>query len=172
MIEARCEITISTTLDITALVSLKICAVNRDRCGRGNRLVVDRRGILALIRLAKAMDLLTMGGVGRLFIAGTSATRPANHAFADIGTRASPRAEISGIASSRTRTPQKRRCYQRRFGAPTRGTAPLRLALAGATRSGSAGVGSLVAIQELGYAPSNWSQLEQRLFLGQARRRT
>jgi len=29
------------------------------------------------------------------------------------------------------------------FGAPTRGTAPLRLALAGATRSGSAGVGNL-----------------------------
>lgn len=64
MIEARCEITISTTLDITALVSLKICAANRERCGRGNRLVVDRRGILALIRLAlirlaKAMDLLS-----------------------------------------------------------------------------------------------------------------
>src|SRR6266404_9768885 len=38
---------------------------------------------------------------------------------------------------------RKRRCYQRRFGAPTRGTGPLRLALAGATRSGSAGVGSL-----------------------------
>ena len=38
-----------------------------------------------------------MGGVGRLFIAGTSATRRANHAFADIGTRASPRAEISGL---------------------------------------------------------------------------
>ena len=37
---------------------------------------------------------------------------------------------------------QKRRCYQRRSGAPTRGTGPLRLALAGATRSGSAGVGS------------------------------
>src|SRR5258706_5188802 len=38
---------------------------------------------------------------------------------------------------------RKRRCYQRRSGAPTRGTGPLRLALAGATRSGSAGVGSL-----------------------------
>jgi hypothetical protein len=37
---------------------------------------------------------------------------------------------------------RKRRCYQRRSGAPTRGTGPLRLALAGATRSGSAGVGS------------------------------
>jgi hypothetical protein len=37
----------------------------------------------------------------------------------------------------------KRRCYQRRSGAPTRGTGPLRLALTGATRSGSAGVGSL-----------------------------
>jgi hypothetical protein len=37
---------------------------------------------------------------------------------------------------------QKRRCYQRRSGAPTRGTGPLRLALAGATRSGPAGVGS------------------------------
>jgi len=37
---------------------------------------------------------------------------------------------------------QKRRCYQRRSGAPTRGTGPLRLALAGATRSGTAGVGS------------------------------
>src|SRR5258706_2370498 len=38
---------------------------------------------------------------------------------------------------------KKRRCYQRRSGAPTRGTGLLRLALAGATRSGSAGVGSL-----------------------------
>src|SRR5258707_4198347 len=38
---------------------------------------------------------------------------------------------------------RKRRCYQRRSGAPTRGTGPLRLALAGATRSGSAGVGGL-----------------------------
>jgi hypothetical protein len=37
---------------------------------------------------------------------------------------------------------RKRRCYQRRSGAPTRGAGPLRLALAGATRSGSAGVGS------------------------------
>src|ERR1700688_2367611 len=36
---------------------------------------------------------------------------------------------------------RKRRCCQRRSGAPTRGTGPLRLALAGATRSGSAGVG-------------------------------
>src|SRR5882724_2993857 len=43
-------------------------------------------------------------------------------------------------------------------------TAPLRLALAGATRSGSAGVGSLLAIRRRGYAPSNWGQLEQRLF--------
>jgi hypothetical protein len=38
---------------------------------------------------------------------------------------------------------QERRCYQRRSGALTRGTGPLRLALAGATRAGSAGVGRL-----------------------------
>jgi hypothetical protein len=38
---------------------------------------------------------------------------------------------------------QKRRCRQRRLVHLTRGTGPLRLALAGATRSGSAGVGSL-----------------------------
>jgi hypothetical protein len=172
MIEARCEITISTTLDITALVSLKICAANRERCGRGNRLVVDRRGILALIRLAKAMDLLSdWRGWTPIYSRNirdeARQSRVCRHRDA--------RKPASGdfwIASSRTRTPQKRRCYQRRFGAPTRGTAPLRLALAGATRSGSAGVGSRVAIQELGYAPSNWSQLEQRLFLGQARRRT
>jgi hypothetical protein len=47
-------------------------------------------------------------------------------------------APAAGIVPNR-----KRRCYQRRSGAPTRGTGPLRLALAGATRSGSAGVGSL-----------------------------
>src|ERR1700738_4783656 len=46
-------------------------------------------------------------------------------------------------AERRDGAKQKRRCYQRRSGAPTRGTGPLRLALAGATRSGSAGVGSL-----------------------------
>ena len=45
-------------------------------------------------------------------------------------------------AEGRDGANQKRRCYQRRSGAPTRGTGPLRLALAGATRSGSAGVGS------------------------------
>ena len=38
---------------------------------------------------------------------------------------------------------KKRRCCQRRSGAPTRGTGPLRLALTGATRAGSAGVGGL-----------------------------
>jgi hypothetical protein len=55
-----------------------------------------------------------------------------------------PRAEIArlGRTESRDGAKQKRRCYQRRSGAPTRGTGPLRLALAGATRSGSAGVGS------------------------------
>src|SRR3982074_2916191 len=54
--------------------------------------------------------------------------------------RATNPAELSkaGMVPNR-----KRRCYQRRSGAPTRGTGPLRLALAGATRSGSAGVGSL-----------------------------
>src|SRR6267378_49047 len=53
--------------------------------------------------------------------------------------RATDPAELSkaGMVPNR-----KRRCYQRRSGAPTRGTGPLRLALAGATRSGSAGVGS------------------------------
>src|ERR1700730_16422230 len=53
--------------------------------------------------------------------------------------RATDPAELSkaGMVPNR-----KRRCYQRRCGAPTRGTGPLRLALAGATRSGSAGVGS------------------------------
>jgi hypothetical protein len=45
-------------------------------------------------------------------------------------------------AEGRDGAKQKRRCYQRRSGALTRGTGPLRLALAGATRSGSAGVGS------------------------------
>src|SRR5712664_4717499 len=55
------------------------------------------------------------------------------------------RAEITTWArvEGRDGAKQKRRCYQRRSGAPTRGTGPLRLALAGATRSGSAGVGSL-----------------------------
>jgi hypothetical protein len=63
---------------------------------------------------------------------------------------------------------QKRRCYQRRSGAPTRGTGPLRLALAGATRSGSAGVGSpWLAIRREGYAAPKWSQLERQLILGQ-----
>ena len=49
---------------------------------------------------------------------------------------------VWGRAEGRDGAKQKRRCYQRRSGAPTRGTGPLRLALAGATRSGSAGVGS------------------------------
>ena len=53
-------------------------------------------------------------------------------ALYDVG-----RALNAGIVPNR-----KRRCCQRRFGAPTRGIGPLRLALAGATRSGSAGVGS------------------------------
>jgi hypothetical protein len=54
--------------------------------------------------------------------------------------RATDPAELSkaGMVPNR-----KRRCYQRRSGAPTRGTGPLRLALAGATRSGSAGVEAL-----------------------------
>src|SRR4029077_13805756 len=54
-------------------------------------------------------------------------------------------AEITmiGRAESRDGAKRKRRCYQRRSGTPTRGSAPLRLALTGATRSGSAGVGSL-----------------------------
>jgi hypothetical protein len=58
--------------------------------------------------------------------------------------RLSFRAEITTCARAESRDggKQKRRCYQRRSGAPTRGTGPLRLALAGATRSGSAGVGS------------------------------
>src|SRR5258707_11116356 len=59
---------------------------------------------------------------------------------------AAARAEITNNhgkrAEGRNGAKQKRRCYQRRSGAPTRGTGPLRLALAGATRSGSAGVGS------------------------------
>jgi hypothetical protein len=58
-------------------------------------------------------------------------------AAASVGVFA-PRTCCSRIVPNR-----KRRCYQRRSGAPTRGTGPLRLALAGATRSGSAGVGSL-----------------------------
>ena len=59
-------------------------------------------------------------------------------------------------------TNQKRRRYRRRSGAPTRGTGPLRLALTGATRSGSAGVespGSRSAGER--YAASKWSQLER-----------
>jgi hypothetical protein len=52
------------------------------------------------------------------------------------------RAEITTWDRAEGRGGAKRRCYQRRSGAPTRGTGPLRLALAGATRSGSAGVGS------------------------------
>jgi hypothetical protein len=52
------------------------------------------------------------------------------------------------------------------FGAPTRGTAPLRLALAGATRSGTAGVGSLLPIRKRRYAPSNWSQLGTTIIFG------
>jgi hypothetical protein len=79
------------------------------------------------------------------------------------------RAEITrwGRAEGRDGAKQKRRCYQRRSGALTRGTGPLRLALAGATRSGSAGVGSpWLAIRWRGYAASKWSQLERQLILG------
>src|ERR1700704_1840157 len=78
--------------------------------------------------------------------------------------RATDPAELSkaGMVPNR-----KRRCYQRRSGALTRGTGPLRLALAGATRSGSAGVGSpWLAIRWRGYAASKWSQLERQLILG------
>jgi hypothetical protein len=61
---------------------------------------------------------------------------------------------------------QKRRRYQRRSSAPTRGTGPLRLALAGATRSGSAGVGS-PSSRSIGEAtphPSgvNWNEINFR----------
>jgi hypothetical protein len=59
------------------------------------------------------------------------------------------------------RPQQERRCCQRRSRCTTRGTAPLRLALAGATRSGSAGVGDLVAVRGRNYAASGWSQLEE-----------
>jgi hypothetical protein len=51
--------------------------------------------------------------------------------------RAGSEAGLPGSCENR-----ERRCYQRRSDAPTRGTGPIRLALAGATRSGSAGVGS------------------------------
>ena len=44
----------------------------------------------------------------------------------------------------------------------TRGIGPLRLALAGATRSGAAGVGTLLAIQRKGYASANGSQHHSR----------
>ena len=44
----------------------------------------------------------------------------------------------------------------------TRGIGPLRLALAGATRSGAAGVGTLLAIQPKGYASANGSQHHSR----------
>src|SRR5258708_39318170 len=43
------------------------------------------------------------------------------------------------------RSKQKRRCYQRRSGAPTRGTGPLRLALAGATRSTNVFPGDMIS---------------------------
>ena len=56
---------------------------------------------------------------------------------ADLTTWARAERAAAGILPN-----TKRRCYQRRSGAPTRGTGPLRLALAGATRSGTAGVGS------------------------------
>ena len=50
------------------------------------------------------------------------------------------------------RAKQKRRCFQRRFGAPTRGPAHFDWRLAGATRSGSAGGEAMLAVQKQGYA--------------------
>jgi hypothetical protein len=81
----------------------------------------------------------------------------------DDGARTQKSARLLGRLPNR-----KRRCYQRRSGAPTRGTRPLRLALAGATRSGSAGVGRPGSRSVgNGYAASKWSQLERQLILGQ-----
>src|SRR5258705_13785642 len=55
-------------------------------------------------------------------------------------TRAMPKRNNNALLPDRAQ--QETALLPAPFGAPTRGTGPLRLALAGATRSGSAGVGS------------------------------
>jgi hypothetical protein len=63
---------------------------------------------------------------------------------------------------------RKRRCCQRRSGAPTRGTGPLRLAAGGSDPRWHCWRGKpWLAIRQQNYAASKWSQLERQLILGQ-----